>query len=70
MPLPWTRPLKLCMMAWPETIVVTRANEREREIFMVDGNVLDYGDTQLRILWLFCSHLQELITLFSSALGK
>jgi hypothetical protein len=35
------------MMAWPETIVGTRANGREREIFMFKGRVLDYGDTEL-----------------------
>jgi hypothetical protein len=60
-------------MVWPETIVGTRANEKEREIFMFEGRVLDYGATELLTtdtLVVLVSHSHEPITPFSGALTK
>jgi hypothetical protein len=60
-------------MVWPETIVGTRANEKERDIFMFEGRVLDYGATELLTidtLVVLVSHSHELITPCCSALTK
>jgi hypothetical protein len=59
------------MMVWPVTIAGTRTNEREREIFMFEGRVLDYGGTELlrsNTVMVLVSLSQELITPFSGAL--
>jgi hypothetical protein len=70
---PCARPLKLCMMAWLETIVGTKAKEREEVIFIsTDTDFFFAGTTAFgvrRKCVILVPALQELIYSLLLCLG-